>query len=108
MMGSWIGITLIKVGGASACGGLEAEGQEYFALCLSPSFLRINSVILKRSTPCPEAMPFCFFAHYSTIPTFHHSMWIGQIDRDKKSMILIYCKKSEEVDVSSRDLGNSR
>jgi len=47
MMGSWIGITLIEVGGASACAGLEDEGQEYFALCLSPSFLRINSVILK-------------------------------------------------------------
>jgi len=47
MMGSWIGITLVEVEGASACTGLEAEGQEYFALCLSPSFLRINSVILK-------------------------------------------------------------
>jgi hypothetical protein len=47
MMGSWIGITLVEVGGASACTGLEDEGQEYFALCLSPSFLRINSVILK-------------------------------------------------------------
>ncbi len=34
MMGSWIGITLIKVGGASACSGLEAEGQESFASCL--------------------------------------------------------------------------
>jgi hypothetical protein len=51
MMGSWIGITLIKVGGASAFGGLEAEGQKYFALCLSPSLLRINSMILKRSAP---------------------------------------------------------
>jgi hypothetical protein len=51
MMGSWIVITLIKVGGASACSGLEAKVQEYFALCLSPSFLRINSVILKRSAP---------------------------------------------------------
>jgi len=49
MMGSWIGITLVGVGEASACTGLEAEGQEYFALCLSPSFLRINSVILKRA-----------------------------------------------------------
>jgi hypothetical protein len=47
MMGSWIGITLIKVGGASACGGLEAEGQEYFALCLS-------EVTLKRSAPEPK------------------------------------------------------
>jgi len=34
MMGSWIGITLIEVGEASACGGLEAKGQEYFTLCL--------------------------------------------------------------------------
>ncbi len=33
-MGSLIGITLIEVGGSSACGGLEAEGQESFALCL--------------------------------------------------------------------------
>ena len=46
-MGSWIGITLKEVGGASACGGLEAEGQEYFVLCISPSFLRINSVIFE-------------------------------------------------------------
>jgi hypothetical protein len=36
MMGSWIGITLSEVGEASACGGLEAEGQEYVALCLRP------------------------------------------------------------------------
>jgi hypothetical protein len=43
-MGSWIVITLIKAGGASACSGLEAQGQEYFALCLS-------EVILKRSAP---------------------------------------------------------
>jgi hypothetical protein len=34
MMGSWIGITLKEVGGPSACGGLEAEGQEFFASCL--------------------------------------------------------------------------
>ena len=34
MMGSWIGITLTEIGGASACSGLEAEGQEYFASCL--------------------------------------------------------------------------
>jgi hypothetical protein len=33
-MRSWIGIPLIEVGGASVCAGLEAEGQEYFALCL--------------------------------------------------------------------------
>ncbi len=44
MMGSWIGITLIEVERASASGGVEAEGQEYFALCLSEA-------ILRRSTP---------------------------------------------------------
>ena len=38
-MGSWIGITLIEVGGASAFGGLEAEGQEYFALRFSEAVL---------------------------------------------------------------------
>ena len=42
MMGSWIVITLIKVGGASACSGLEIEGQEYFALCLSEAFLNLK------------------------------------------------------------------
>jgi hypothetical protein len=26
-----------------------------------------------------------FDTHYSNIPTFHHSMWIAQIDRDKKT-----------------------
>jgi len=36
MMGSRIGITLIQVGGVSACSGLEAEGQQSFALCLKP------------------------------------------------------------------------
>jgi len=34
MMDLWIGITLKEVGGASACGGLEAEGRKSFALCL--------------------------------------------------------------------------
>jgi hypothetical protein len=46
-MGSWIGITLNtlkEAGGASACGGVEAEGQEFFASCLSVA-------ILKRSAP---------------------------------------------------------
>jgi len=38
-MGSCTGITLIEVGGASACGGLEAEGQEYCALCLRKALL---------------------------------------------------------------------
>jgi hypothetical protein len=47
MMGSWIGITPKEVGGASACGGLEAEGQEFFASCLS-------GAILKRSAPEPK------------------------------------------------------
>ena len=56
MMGSWIGIILKEVGGASTCGGLEAEGQEFFASCLSPSFLRINSAILKRSAPEPKEL----------------------------------------------------
>jgi len=42
MIGSWIGITPIGVGGVSACSGLEAEGQES-----SASFLRINLAILK-------------------------------------------------------------
>jgi hypothetical protein len=48
MMGSWIGITLIEVGGASACGEVEAEGQEYFALCLS------------EAPPEPIVLPFRF------------------------------------------------
>jgi len=39
MMGSWTGITLKEVGGASACGGLEAEGQEFSASCLSEALL---------------------------------------------------------------------
>jgi len=53
MMGSWIGITLLEVGGASASGGLEAERQEYFALCLSEA-------ILKPSAPEPTVLPFHF------------------------------------------------
>jgi hypothetical protein len=28
-----------------------------------------------------------FDAHSSNIPTFHHSMWISQIDRGRKTMI---------------------
>jgi len=39
MVGSWIGITLQEVGGASASGGLEAEGQEFFPSCLSEAVL---------------------------------------------------------------------
>ncbi len=38
-MGSWMGITLKEVGGVSASGRLEAEGQEFFALCLSKAIL---------------------------------------------------------------------
>jgi len=34
-----MGITLKEVGGASAYGGLEAEGQELFASCLSEAIL---------------------------------------------------------------------
>jgi hypothetical protein len=68
MMGSWIGIPLIEVGGASACGGLEAEGQEYFALCLS-------EVILKRSAPEPKVTLFPIFIRI--IPLIQHSMWMA-------------------------------
>jgi len=55
MMGSWIGITLIEVGGTSACSGLEAEGQESFASCLKP-FVPQD----KLSAPEPKAMLFRF------------------------------------------------
>jgi len=65
MMGSWIGITLKEVGGASSCGGLEAEGQEFFASSLS-------GAIIKRSAPEPRGP----LSQPSTpnIPTFHRSM----------------------------------
>jgi len=66
MMGSWIGITLKEVGGASAFGGLEAEGQEFFASCLSEA-------ILKRSAPEPKGTLSPLLI--PTIPTFQHSMW---------------------------------
>jgi len=61
-MGSWIGITLKEGGGASASGGLEAEGQEFFASCLSEA-------ILKRSAPGPKGplSPLLI----PNIPTFH-------------------------------------
>jgi hypothetical protein len=58
----------MEVGGASACGGLEAEGQEYFALCLS-------EVILKRSAPEPKVTLFRFgypIFHHSNIPSVHY------------------------------------
>jgi hypothetical protein len=64
-MGLWIGITLKEVGGASTCGGLEAEGQEFFASCLSEA-------ILKRSTPEPKG-PLSQFL-IPNIPTFHRSI----------------------------------
>ena len=65
-MGSWIGsITVIKVRGASASGGLEAEGQEYFASCL-------RKAIIKRSAPKPKVTLFPFLP--STIPLFQHSI----------------------------------
>ncbi len=60
-----IGITLIEGGGASACGGLEAEGQESFALCL-------GEAILKRSGPEPKVTlspPLI-----PTIPILQHSI----------------------------------
>jgi len=44
MVGLKMGITLIEVGGASACCGLVAEGKESIASDL-------NEVILKRSAP---------------------------------------------------------
>ncbi len=40
-MGSWIGNTLIEVGGASACSGREAKGQESFVSCLSEVILKL-------------------------------------------------------------------
>ena len=60
-----MGITLIEGGGASACGGLEAEGQESFALCLSEA-------ILKRSAPEPKVTlsPLSI----PTIPILQHSI----------------------------------
>ena len=64
-MGSWIGITLKEVGRASACGGLEAAGQEFFASCLSEA-------ILKRSAPEPKrALSPLLITQYSNIPPFH-------------------------------------
>jgi hypothetical protein len=74
-MGPWIGIALIKVGGASACGGLEAEGQESFALCLR-SFVpqgKLSDTQARRSRA--ESKVFSvFYVQYSIIPTFHQSI----------------------------------
>jgi hypothetical protein len=58
-----------EVGGASAYGGLEAEGQEFFASCLSEA-------ILKRSAPKPKgplSQPLI-----STIPSFHGG-WVWPV-----------------------------
>jgi hypothetical protein len=80
MMGSWIGITLIEVGGASTCGGLEAEGQEYFALCLSEVILKFVPGSDSKPTPQGERSwtkrnAFSLLIpHYSITPTFHHSI----------------------------------
>jgi len=58
-MGLCIGITLKEGGGASACGGLEAEGQEFFASCLSEALLN-------------QRIAFSAFdTQYSKIPSFH-------------------------------------
>ena len=65
----WIGITLIEVGGASACNGLEAEGQESLASCLR-SFVPQD----KLSAPEAKVLLFVFGAQYSIIPTFHQSI----------------------------------
>jgi hypothetical protein len=65
MMGSWIGITLKEVGGASASGGLEAEGQEFFASCLSEAILK-RSALEPKGTLSPFLIP--------NIPTFHRSI----------------------------------
>jgi hypothetical protein len=53
-MGSLIGITLKEVGGASACGELEAEGQEFFASCLSEAILKLAPWSGGKSTPQGE------------------------------------------------------
>jgi len=53
IMGSRIGITLIEVGGASACSGLEAEGQQSFASCIKP-FVPQDKLI----APEPKVMLF--------------------------------------------------
>jgi hypothetical protein len=64
MMGSWRGITLKEVGGAFASGGLEAEGQEFFASCLIEA-------ILRRSAPeAKGALSPHLITQYSNIPSF--------------------------------------
>ena len=86
-MGPWKGIGLIEVGGSSTYGGLEAEGQEYFTLCLS-SFVPQDKLSDPRACPVEWQQAYStglalldqkyrFFAsypHYSITPTFHHSI----------------------------------
>jgi hypothetical protein len=64
MVGLKMGITLIEVGGASACCGFVAEGKESIAPDL-------NEVILKRSAPEPKPPLFPIFMRI--IPLLHHS-----------------------------------
>jgi hypothetical protein len=74
MMGS-SSITLKEVGGASACGGLEAEGQEFFASCLR-SFVpqdKLSDPQAKRSLTKRNTFS-AFDTQYSNIPSFHRSM----------------------------------
>jgi len=65
--------TLREVGGASACSGLEAEGQQSFASCLM-SFVPQD----KLSDPEPKVMLFRFWYpifRHSNIPSAHYSNW---------------------------------
>jgi hypothetical protein len=113
-MGSWIGIPLIEVGRASACGGLEAEGQKYYALCLR-SFVPQDKLSDPQACPVEWRQVYsterallnqkyrlsAFDTHYSNNPTFHHSMWKAQIYRGKQPMISIYCRNSERFNSRS-------
>ena len=83
MMGSWIGITLIEVGGASACSGLEAEGKESFASCL-------RSFVPQDKLSDPKACPVEWRKAYSTGERSHSksnafSFLIPNIDNLVKS-----------------------
>ncbi len=44
----------MEIGGGSAYGGLEAEGQEYFALCLSEVMLKLAPWSGGKPTPQGE------------------------------------------------------
>jgi hypothetical protein len=70
MMGSLIGITLKEVEGASASGGLEAEGQEFFASFLSEAILK-RSARERKGTLSPFLIP--------NIPTFHRSIGFNSL-----------------------------